>query len=202
LNPGTLYRPLIAREAVFPYYRYTNTINTFLFDMNILFLGDSLIEYFDWQRRFADHRVMNCGMAGESVQGLLSRVAKIKGVCPEADLIFVMSGINNVAMGDIDFLDFYRAILERLGLAYPGARIFVNSLLPVGTDFIENESILNINNTLKELSGDTGVDFLDVHKLFIDERGEPVMDYLLYDGVHVSEKGYNVWSEALEKIIN
>jgi lysophospholipase L1-like esterase len=113
-----------------------------------------------------------------------------------------MSGINNVAMGDIDFLDFYRAILERLGLAYPGARILVNSLLPVGMDFIENESILNVNNTLKELSGDTGVDFLDIHKLFIDETGEPVRDYLLCDGVHVSEKGYNVWSEALEKIIN
>ncbi len=80
--------------------------------MNILFVGDSLIEYLDWQERFPDHTVTNLGVAGESVQGLLSRIIVIKEVCSEADFIFIMSGINNVAMGDNDFIDFYKVIIE------------------------------------------------------------------------------------------
>jgi hypothetical protein len=39
--------------------------------MNILFLGHSLIEFFDWQKRFPDHLAVNLGKAGESVEGLL-----------------------------------------------------------------------------------------------------------------------------------
>ncbi|HDH01537.1 MAG TPA: GDSL family lipase, partial [Nitrospirae bacterium] len=41
---------------------------------DILFLGHSLIEFFDWQTRFPDHRVASLGVAGETVEGLLSRL--------------------------------------------------------------------------------------------------------------------------------
>jgi lysophospholipase L1-like esterase len=72
--------------------------------MNILFLGHSLIEFFDWQKRFPAHTVRNLGVAGESVEGLLSRLDGIIKTYPEADLIFIMTGINNIAMEDFDFL--------------------------------------------------------------------------------------------------
>ena len=37
--------------------------------MNILFVGDSLIEYLDWQERFPDHTVMNLGAAENRCRG-------------------------------------------------------------------------------------------------------------------------------------
>jgi lysophospholipase L1-like esterase len=170
--------------------------------LNILFLGHSLIEFFDWQKRFPGHTVRNLGVAGESVEGLLFRLDGIVKTYPEADLVFIMTGINNIAMEDYDFLDPYREIIAKLSAAYPRSKIFVHSLLPVLVDFISNESILSVNNSIKALAGEMKVEFLDVHKFFIDKQGNPVKDYLLDDGVHLSDEGYNVWSGALEEIIN
>ncbi len=42
-----------------------------------LFIGDSLIEFFNWQKRFQDDQVYNFGSAGETAEGLLSRLPNI-----------------------------------------------------------------------------------------------------------------------------
>ncbi len=172
--------------------------------MDILFLGHSLIEFFDWQKRFPDHKVLNLGVGGETVEGLLARVKRISKVRSSATyMIFVMSGINNLAMDDFDFYEPYREVLEILSSSYPEARIFVNSLLPVNVDFIKDESIRNANIALRELTIDfRKAEYLDLYNLFVDENGKAMSDYLLDDGVHLSSKGYEVWSGALEEIIN
>jgi lysophospholipase L1-like esterase len=170
--------------------------------MDILFLGHSLIEFFDWQDRFPGYRVANLGVAGESVEGLLSRIGRITTRYPSADLIFIMTGINNVAMEDFAFFDSYKKIIKRLSNAYPDARIFIHSLLPTLLDFIPDVSIRNVNVSLKELARETGVDYLELYRLFVGADGSAVKDYLLDDGIHLSDKGYAVWSDVLEEIIN
>ncbi len=169
--------------------------------MNILFLGHSLIEFFDWQARFPEHNVANLGVAGESVGGLLLRLESAIRKYPFADLIFIMTGINDIALDDYDFFNEYREIIKRLRTAYPETRIYVNSLLPVLVDFISNDSIRNVNNSLKKLAIDAGVEYLDIYRIFVDKDGSPVKDYLLDDGVHLSNKGYAVWSGEIERII-
>jgi lysophospholipase L1-like esterase len=170
--------------------------------MKLLFLGDSLIEYFDWQQRFPNHSVKNLGMAGESVEGLLSRVVRVKQVCPEAEMIFIMSGINNVAMGDSEFTDFYRVILEKLSSAYPDAKIFINSLLPVLIDYISNGSVCHANESLKKLAQGVSAEYIDIYGRFVDAKGRPVREYLLVDGVHLSRTGYDIWSNVIEQLIH
>lgn len=169
--------------------------------MNILFLGDSLIEYFDWQGRFPGHNVVNQGIAGESVGGLLSRIAGVKDICPKADLIFIMTGINNIAMDDHDFLGAYKETLDKLLSFYSGPDIYIHSLLPALVDFIPDGSIHQVNDSLRKLAEDERVTYLDIHSRFIDTRGRAIKEYLLEDGVHVSNTGYAVWSKAVEEII-
>ncbi|MDO9288920.1 MAG: GDSL-type esterase/lipase family protein [Thermodesulfovibrionales bacterium] len=169
--------------------------------MNILFLGHSLIEFYDWQERFPAHKAVNLGVAGETVEGLLSRIDRITKEHPSADLIFIMTGLNNIAMDDFDFFGSYKKILEKLSPAYPSAKIFMNSILPVIVDFISNESIKNVNESLKGLAKETGVEFLDIYKLFLDGKGRVIKEYFLDDGVHLSAKGYEVWAKAVEEVI-
>ncbi len=170
--------------------------------MDILFIGHSLIEFFGWQERFPSHKVASLGAAGETVEGLLARVDNIVKEHHSADLIFLMTGLNNVAMDDFKFFDSYKRILEKLSAAYPGAQIFVNSLLPTLLEFIPDKWIQDVNISLVKLARDAGAVFLDVYRHFVDEEGNASKDLFLDDGVHLSNKGYAVWSKVLETIIN
>ncbi len=169
--------------------------------MDILFLGHSLIEFYDWQKRFPAHKAVNLGVAGETVEGLLSRIDRITREHPSADLILIMTGLNNIAMDDFDFFGSYKKIIEKLSSAYPSVRIFMNSILPVIVDFISNETIKNVNKSLKELPGETGVEFLDIYNLFLDGKGRAIKEYFLDDGVHLNDNGYEVWAKAVEEVI-
>jgi len=167
----------------------------------LLFLGDSLIEYFDWAARFPDHDVYNLGIAGETVDGLQRRLRNIFSRVHAADHIFIMSGINNLAMGDEDFIDAYRESVREISSAYPSAAIHIQSLLPVLFPYISHDQIRHMNSRLCSMASDQGVSFLDVHRVFLDGKGRPVSAYLLEDGIHVSEEGYRVWSAEIEKLV-
>jgi lysophospholipase L1-like esterase len=169
--------------------------------MNILFIGHSLIEFFDWQGRFPAHNVANLGVAGETVDGLLRRMGNITEGHPSADVVFLMSGLNDVAMEDFSFIDQYRDVVRRLTSAYPDAPLYIHSLLPTSVEFIDNRTIQDVNVSLRELAGDTGAVYLNLYRYFVREDGSVIRNYLLDDGVHLSDKGYEVWSGVLEEII-
>ena len=167
--------------------------------MRLLFIGDSLIEYFDWQERFPKNSVYNMGVAGETVEGLYARLQVVYLQLDTPDAIFIMSGINNLAMADKKFITTYRKIVRGLKKQYKSPRIFVQSLLPVLFPWIANDEIRGINLQLKKIADAEKVNYLDIYSLFLDPEGRTIADYLLEDGVHVSQKGYSVWSNEIEK---
>lgn len=168
----------------------------------ILLFGDSLFAFYDWQKRFPGEKIFNQGISGETVEGLLARLERGMPPSPQAELIFFMTGINNVASGDVDFLQTYRRILRRTRTTYPKAGVFVHSLLPTLVDWIDNRTIQKINEGLQNLAREEKIAFIDIHCLFVDGEGRVKSDHLMTDGVHLSPVGYRVWADALQKIIS
>jgi len=169
--------------------------------MRLLFIGDSLIEFYDWERRFADHEVFNYGIAGETVEGLFSRLSGVLDKVLNPDFIFIMTGINNMAMGGRDFPESYRKIIGRIKAKSPSSKIFVQSLLPVLFPFISNDEILEMNMELRKMAEEESVFYSDIHAVFLNSSGNPKTSYLLDDGVHLSEEGYRAWSAEIEKLL-
>lgn len=168
---------------------------------HILFIGDSLVEFFDWQGRFPGHTIANLGIAGETVEGLYSRIGKIIRQYPSPDLVLIMTGINNVAMEDLGFIDSYRGILKALSSAYPRTRIVFHTLLPTLLPWIPRERIQEVNRSLHKIAQEMHIELLHLYTIFIDLQGNPIRDYLLPDGVHLSENGYSRWAEVLARLI-
>ncbi len=171
----------------------------------LVFIGDSLTEFFDWQERFPDYLVLNLGIAGETVEGVLGRMDKIllsiRNTGRNPDFIFIMTGINNLAMEDYEILSSYRRIVNILSASLSNSKLVIQSILPVALPWVDNSVLQGLNNSLMETAQDFKADYLDLHSLFMYQDSVVKKDFLLNDGVHLSEKGYAAWSDVIENYL-
>jgi lysophospholipase L1-like esterase len=145
--------------------------------------------------------VTNLGIVGETVEGLLGRMDAICASMSGPDFIFLMTGINNIAMEEFGITGPYREILKSITSCFRHAKVVVQSILPVRLPWVENERVVEINLSLKELSGQFAAVYLDLYSLFTDSDGAPIAGYLFEDGVHLSAAGYARWADAVEQFL-
>ncbi len=174
-------------------------------DKHLIFIGDSLTEFFDWQERFPGYLVSNLGMAGETVEGLLGRMDRIllniRDAGRKPDLIFIMTGINNLAMEDYEIISSYRQIINILSASFSNSKLVIQSILPAALPWVDNSALSGLNVSLRGMAKDFKADYLDLHSLFVGPDYQPNKEYLLNDGVHLSGKGYAKWSEIIENYL-
>jgi lysophospholipase L1-like esterase len=167
----------------------------------LVFIGDSLTQWYGWQRRFPEHLVTNLGISGERVEALLDRVPEVQTEIKSVDIIFIMTGINNVAEGHYDFIITYREIVSSFAARYQHAKVVVQSILPTALEWIDNATIQTLNGQLEQVAQDLGALYLDIYRLYVDAKGNAHTDLYLDDGAHLSGKGYEVWANEVERFL-
>jgi lysophospholipase L1-like esterase len=165
---------------------------------HLVFIGDSLTQWCDWERRFPEHAVTNLGISGETVEGLLARRESVRARLDRPDFIFLMTGINNLANERPDILAPYREIVRNLTTWYTHATVVVQSILPVGLTWIGNDAIKDVNRRIERIACTLDAHYLDIYSHFLDEEGNPKRGYLSEDGVHLANKGYDVWAAEVK----
>lgn len=168
---------------------------------NLVFIGDSLTEWYDWQGRFPAYRVMNLGISGETVEELLDRRDMLRERIDAPDILFLMTGINNILSEQYDITAPYGEIVRNLTTWYKGAKIVVQSLIPVDMPWINNDTIKTINRHLADLAREHDAEYLDVYTHFVDENGKPRPGLLSDDGVHLASMGYEMWATVVERYL-
>jgi lysophospholipase L1-like esterase len=168
---------------------------------NIVFIGDSLTEWYNWQKRFPEYRITNLGISGEPVESLLERRDRIRASIDKPCFIFLMTGINNIAVEQYDIIGPYREIVRNLATWYKQTKVVIQSILPVSLEWISNNAIRDTNGHLKQIAREFNVEYLDVYTLFVDSKGNAKKEYLQDDGVHLSSKGYDVWANEVERLL-
>lgn len=164
----------------------------------ILLLGDSLIEYGDWDTLLPGYRSINRGVAGETAGGLAGRlIGEIHNV-DDPDHIIILSGTNDLLMGDHSFSAVFETMLPRLRQFCPHADILVVGLAPLRmvSDLVEE-----MNSRLEKIALERGCRFLDLAEpfaLMCRPVGNPCF---LMDGVHFTAHGYRVLAEAIDDVL-
>ena len=168
---------------------------------DIVFLGNSLTQYAEWDELLQNPTVKNRGIAGDGVEGVLQRLESV--LTAEPSTIFLMIGINDLFFHDAAFvLRHYERILQKCKQQSPNTQVVVQSILPVNSDIkaipIDNQTIVNLNKQIRTLSKKYGYPYLDVHALMKDENGKLNPQFSV-DGIHINGAAYLRWRDLIKE---
>ena len=194
------------QEKIQTKYRHLNQVS--VLEPDILFIGDSIVEYYPLQELFGTSRtIVNRGIRGYQTGLLLENLdAHLYGGA--VDKIVLLIGTNDIGK-DVpvnEALNNLEAIIQSIARDYPLTEMKLLSILPVNegeeykqTVYIRtNEKIQKWNQAYKELaSAYMQVEFAPVFDSLIDQEGQLKKDYTT-DGLHLSVTGYQVLTKALK----
>ncbi len=166
----------------------------------VLMLGDSLVEWGDWETLLPEVRVVNRGRAGEFLPELSCRLDEELAASPGHDVILLQSGTNDILSGDAGFPVIYTTMLPRLRLMVGDCPIILCSLAPMPV--IPAPRIRSVNQQLQNLTATVeGCFFLDLVGPFTEQCLPITHPGFLNDQVHFSTRGYQVWAGEIRRCL-
>lgn len=166
----------------------------------ILMLGDSLVEWGDWQELLPEYHIVNRGMAGESIEGLAARLVQELNDAPEPDAILLQSGTNNLLLGYPHFPAVYTGMLPTIRAFIPDTPIIISSLMPMPV--VPEHELADVNDQLRDLTEETDLCwFLDMVPPFMEKCLPITQPGFLNDQVHLSTRGYQVWAAEIKSCL-
>ncbi|MCK4835374.1 MAG: GDSL family lipase [Candidatus Aminicenantes bacterium] len=163
----------------------------------IVMLGNSVTFRTDWRILLNRNDVLNRGINGNTTGDMLKRLNAIIDMKPE--YCFIMGGINDIFLGFSlnEIFENYVEIIKLLNDS--GIRTVIQSTLYVSGALPDSDEINvqvgRLNQNLKEFSGKNAIPFIDLNRT-MSKNHRLFSDYTV-DGVHLSKKGYETWSQIL-----
>jgi lysophospholipase L1-like esterase len=173
-------------------------------DNLILFTGSSSIRLWkNLSASFPNHNVLNMGFGGSEMSDLLYYSDKL--IIPfKPKQIFIYEGDNDLSFGRSaeQILASADGILSLVRQHLPESEVIFISPKPSLKRWALKEKYEDYNNKLKDwTSKKRNVKFADVWTPMLDKDGQVMNDIFITDGLHLNEKGYAIWTNALRKYV-
>jgi lysophospholipase L1-like esterase len=172
--------------------------------MATLFVGSSSIRLWNLPQFFPEVSTANHGFGGSVIADSVQFFDRI--VVPvHPTKIVLYAGDNDIAAGKSpqtvheDFLKFAALVEQKL----PDCEqlIFI-SIKPSTRRWAMADKIQNANALIKaSCDNNQRLKFVDIWDAMLDSNGMPNPDLLLIDGLHMTDKGYQVWADALQPLL-
>jgi len=194
------HRPGIYAQKVAQFRSYPNS------DKDVVFLGNSIMDFTDWNELLQLKEARNRGISGDLSFGVLERLDEVTEGKPAK--VFVLIGINDISRNipDSVILDNYKRIIHRIKTESPKTKIYFNTLFPVNNTFTDrphfnkDEHILYINEELKKIGAVEKITIIDIYPHFLDADKRLDKKYT-YDGLHPNSEGYLKWATILKPYV-
>ena len=172
--------------------------------IDVVFLGDSITDGWRgqaaWKEHIAPLNTVNLGIGGDRTQHVLWRIqnGELDGYTPKAFVIMI--GTNNMGgNSEAEIADGVKAIIAEIHKKHVDAKVLLLGIFPrspKATDAIR-EKVKKTNELIAKFDG-KNVKYLDIGEKFLEPDGA-LSKEIMPDYLHLSNKGYGIWAEAIEK---
>jgi lysophospholipase L1-like esterase len=184
-------------------------------DFDILFCGDSITDWWSMEqdqfgntggkavleKHFADVKVANFAVAGDSTQGVLWGLQNGEGQGHKPKAVMLMIGTNNTgncSAGEI--AEGVGADVLELRKNFPDAKILLLAVFPrAGPGDAVRKKIDEINSIISRLDDQQHVFFMNINAKFLNDSGGLIG--FRADNLHPVEEGYEIWASVVAPIL-
>jgi lysophospholipase L1-like esterase len=168
-------------------------------DSKIVMFGNSLTAQGKWVELLGRTDVLNSGFAGLTTYHFLG-LLNDNVIEKHPEICFVEAGINDITVGVSaeKIQENYTTILQNLKN---------NNIIPVVTlTFYEQNDpsgmleVDRLNNFLIQYCRKHSIKYINLNPLISDSTG--LKQEFAVDKTHLNEKGYQIWAEEINKILN
>jgi len=187
--------------------------------IDVYFVGDSITRRWgatdypkflaNWRQNFHGWNAANFGWGADTVQNVLWRLTngELDGVKPK--VIVVMAGTNNIGARPpaggaeakaAEIADGLKAVLDVCREKAPDAVVILMGITPRNDNPAAMPVIEKANERLERLADGKKVRYVNINAKLADKDGK-LLEGMSPDRLHLSEKGYQVWADALKPIL-
>ena len=191
-------------------------------NVDLLFLGDSITDAWGGEghgtngghkiftSKFVPMKAANFGIGGDRTQHVIWRLqnGELDGIKPK--VVQLMIGTNNSNGSDNtaeEIADGVKGIIDEIKKKSPSTKVLLLAVFPRNTGKddaakkIQKDKIDKVNSIISKLDdGGKSVKFLDIGSKFKDASGALPKE-IMPDQLHLSEKGYEIWANAVEGVL-
>lgn len=165
----------------------------------IVFVGSSSIRMWDLKKFFLDLPALNRGFGGSEISDVIHFadriVLKYRPRC-----IVLYAGDNDIARGKSPrrVSDDFRRFVERIRHELPDTPILYIAIKPSIARWKLWPKMCEANRLIAEYCRrQPGLTFVDIATPMLEHGRPPARELFIADGLHLSEKGYQLWVEQL-----
>lgn len=185
--------------------------------IDVYFTGDSITRRWgatdypaflaNWNKNFHGWNAANFGWGGDSTNNILWRMqnGELDGIAPK---VFVLQGGTNNLPGNgpapdskiEEVVTSIKSIIELFQKRSPDSKIVLTAVFPRNQNPALTPAIQRINEQLEKLADGKQIRFVNIFDKLADTSGS-LLPGMSEDGLHFTEKSYQVWADALRPIL-
>ena len=163
----------------------------------VLFVGSSSIRMWNTAARFPDFSVVNRGFGGSHMSDMLYYIDDIALKYPAPKCVVFYCGDNDIAGGKIPerILDDYKKFVGQVREQFPHVQFIYVPAKPSLKRWNMWHNMQTLNALIKSYSDSSDLlYYADTATPMLGADGRPKPDLFIEDGLHLSEKGYDLWT--------
>jgi arylsulfatase A-like enzyme/lysophospholipase L1-like esterase len=178
---------------------------------DLIFLGDSITQGWEgggqaaWDKYFSQVPSLNLGFSGDRTEHVLWRLSQGQLGISHPQAVIILIGTNNTGhrmQPPAEVAAGIQGIVAAVQQHSPHTKIVLLGIFPRGETTFDQMRLNNtaINQYLSRMDDGQSVFYRDLGALFVQADGT-LRRELMPDWLHLNERGYQIWAEALVPIL-